>query len=653
MCGIVGLFGWHLPPPAAQALLRRMVDAVAHRGPDAQAVLAEGGVALGHARLSIVDIAGGAQPMRDETGQVAIAFNGEVFNHIELRAALAARGVRCRTHSDTEVILRLYLERGAECVHALNGDFAFAIHDARRGVLLLARDRMGVRPLHYARLPGGRIAFASEAKALLDVPGVTAEPDPVALDQIFTFWAPLPPRTMFRDISELPPGHLLEADADGVRVRRWWRLDFPRAGEEPDIAAPRAAEALRALLTDAVRLRMRADVPVGAYLSGGLDSAIVATLARDAVPGALQTFSLTFDQAEFDESAQQREMAAALGTDHRAIPCGTDDIARLFPRVVRHAERPVLRTAPAPMLLLSGLVRDAGFKVVLTGEGADEMLGGYDIFREAKLRAFCARQPGSRLRPKLFRRLYPWLPALQAQGPAYRDAFFGAGLDRVGDPLFSHLPRFAAGVRARRFHGGGLRAALEGYDPLDDLRASLPADFMRWHPLHRAQYLEATLLLPGYILSAQGDRVAMANAVEGRFPFLDPRVVDFASRLPPRLKLNGLREKHILRESMRGRLPAAIGARAKQPYRAPDAASFFGPTAPGWVAEALSREAVARAGWFDPAAVALLARKCASQARAGAATGFGDNQALVGILSAQLWHREFGARATRPLAATA
>jgi asparagine synthase (glutamine-hydrolysing) len=630
-----------------------MVATVAHRGPDAQDVLAEAGIALGHARLSIVDVAGGAQPMQDETGKVAIAFNGEIFNHVELRAALAARGVRCRTLSDTEVILRLYIERGAECIHALNGDFAFAIHDSRCGRLLLARDRIGVRPLHYARLAPGRIAFASEAKALLEVPGVSAEADPVALDQIFTLWAPLPPRTMFRDISELPPGHLLEADADGVRVRRWWRLDFPRAGEEPEITEARAAEELRALLTDAVRLRMRADVPVGAYLSGGLDSAIVATLARDAAPGALRTFSLTFEQPEFDESAQQRGMAAALGTDHHAIPCGADDIARLFPRLIHHAERPVLRTAPAPMLLLSGLVRDAGFKVVLTGEGADEVFGGYDIFREAKLREFCARQPGSRLRPLLFRRLYPWLPALQAQGPAYRDAFFGAGLDRVGDPLFSHLPRFAAGARARRFHGDGLRAALEGRDPLEELRATLPAEFMRWHPLHRAQYLETTLLLPGYILSAQGDRVAMANAVEGRFPFLDPRVMDFAARLPPRLKLSGLREKHILRKSMRGRLPAAIGARAKQPYRAPDAASFFGPAAPGWVAEALSREAIARSGWFDAAAVAFLARKCAAQARAGAATGFGDNQALVGILSAQLWHREFGTRTARPLVATA
>ena len=646
MCGIVGLFGWSLPPRAEAALLRRMVAAVAHRGPDAQDVLAGGGIALGHARLSIVDIGGGAQPMRDETGQVAIAFNGEVFNHVELRAELAARGLPCRTLSDTEVILRLYLERGAECLTALNGDFAFAIHDARQGRLLLARDRIGVRPLHYATLPGGRLAFASEAKALLEVPGVTAEPDPVALDQIFALWAPLPPRTMFRDIQELPPGHLLEADANGVRVRRWWQLEFPRAGEEPEVAEDDAAEELRALLADAVRLRMRADVPIGAYLSGGLDSAIVATLARDLAPEALRSFSLTFEDPAFDESTEQRAMVAALGTAHRAIACSADDIARSFPDLLRAAERPVLRTAPAPMLRLSRLVRDAGFKVVLTGEGADEVFAGYDLFREAKLRAFCARQPASRARPQLFRRLYPWMPALQAQGPAYLAAAFGVGLDQGEDPLFSHLPRFATGSRARRFYGPALRGALAGQDPLEALRATLPAEFMRWHPLHRAQYLETTHLLPGYILSAQGDRVAMAHAVEGRFPFLDPRVVDFAARLPPRLKLKGLREKHVLRAAFRGRLPAAIGARAKQPYRAPDAACFFGPTAPAWVAEALSRDALRRTGWFDPDAVALLARKAA----AGGVMGFADNQALVGVLSAQLWHAEFAAR---PLAAIA
>ena len=638
MCGIAGLFGRPVPSEPRKALVRRMVDAIVHWGPDDQGVFVRDRVALGHARLSIIDLAGGRQPMVDEAGEVAIAFNGEIFNYVELRDDLARRGVRFRTDSDTEVILRLYQQKGTACVDDLNGDFAFAIWDGRRNRLVLARDRMGVRPLYYAHTQDGQLCFASEVKALLRVPGVAAEADPVALDQVFTLWLPLPPRTMFKGVRELPPAHFLVATPERVEVSRYWRLDFPRRGEEAEAADEDAvAEELRALLADATRIRLRADVPVGAYLSGGLDSSIVSTLARDLASARLRTFSVTFDSPEFDESGQQREMAAALGTEHQSVPCPASDIGAVFPEVIRHVERPILRTAPAPLFRLSGLVRRAGFKVVLTGEGADEILAGYDIFKEAKIRAFCARQPESRLRPLLFRRLYPYLPGLQAQSPAYLRAFFGMALDRAGDPLFSHLPRFATAARTKVFFSDGLRAALAGHDALEALRADLPAEFRHWDPQHQAQYLETAYLLPGYILSAQGDRVAMAHAVEGRFPFLDHRLAEFAARIPPRLKLKGLREKHILRRSMAERLPPAIGGRPKQPYRAPDSECFFGPRAPDYVDEVLSRAAVARAGYFDPPAVEKLVRKC----RTTGAGGFRDNQALVGVLSTQLWHRAF------------
>lgn len=638
MCGIAGLYGRPMPQASTKALIWRMVDAVVHRGPDDQDVLVRDDVALGHARLSIIDVANGHQPMVDETGEVALVFNGEIFNYVELRRDLVARGVRFRTDSDTEVILRLYQERGTACVDALNGDFAFAIADRRLGRLMLARDRIGVRPLYYARTHDGHICFASEIKALLQVPGISAEPDPIGLDQIFTFWLPLPPRTAFRDVQELPPGHLLIATAGRVELRRYWRMEFPRRGEQaPEAKEGAIAEELRDLLTDAIRIRLRADVPVGAYLSGGLDSSVVTMLARDLAPSRLRTFSVTFETPEFDESAHQQEMVAALGTEHQSVHCTAADIGAMFPEVIQHVERPILRTAPAPLYRLSGLVRGAGFKVVLTGEGADEVLAGYDIFKEAKIRAFCARQPNSRRRPLLFRRLYPYLPGLQAQNPAYLRAFFGAGLDRIGDPLFSHLPRFETAARAKLLFSDGLRADTAGYDALAELRDSLPDEFAFWDPLHQAQYLETAFLLPGYILSAQGDRVAMAHAVEARFPYLDHRLVEFAARIPPRMKLKGLREKHILRRSMEGRLPAAINRRPKQPYRAPDGQSFFGPKAPDYVHEALSRRAVTEAGYFDPPAVERLARKCAVQG----SLGFRDSQALVGVLSAQLWHRAF------------
>jgi asparagine synthase (glutamine-hydrolysing) len=274
---------------------------------------------------------------------------------------------------------------------------------------------------------------------------------------------------------------------------------------------------------------------------------------------------------------------------------------------------------------------------VLTGEGADEVFAGYDIFKEAKLRRFCARQPHSRLRPLLFRRLYPYLPGLQAQSPKYLEAFFGAGLGALDDPLFSHLPRVRTTAAAKGLFSGDLRAALAGYDALTDLRDGLPPEFARWHPLSQAQYLETAYLLPGYILSSQGDRVAMAHAVEGRFPFLDHRVVELGARIPPSLKISGLREKHILRKSAELLLPDGIVNRTKQPYRAPDSQSFSGPDCPDYVARRLAPADLAAAGYFDPRPVERLAAKC----RNGKFIGFRDNMAFVGVLSTQLWHREF------------
>ncbi len=639
MCGIAGYFGTPdatLPP---RLLLRRMTDAIVHRGPDASGVFVGDGAGLGHARLSIIDLATGQQPMSNADGTVWLSFNGEIFNYVELRHDLIARGHRFRTDSDTEVILHLYEERGADCVDAFNGDFAFALWDSRTRRFMLARDRMGVRPLYYA-IDRGCLYFASEAKALMEVPGITAELDPIGLDQIFTFWFPLAPRTPFRNILELPPAHLLVGESGRFAVRPYWRLAYPEIGDDGALdrrGEARIAEELEALLLDATRIRLRSDVPVGAYLSGGLDSSIITAAVGKLAPERLRTFSVTFDTPEFDESAYQQEMVRALGTEHDRIACTPADIAEVFPAVIRHAERPILRTAPAPLIMLSDLVHRSGYKVVLTGEGADEVFAGYDIFKEAKLRRFCARQPQSRFRPLLFRRLYPYLPGLQGQSQKYLEAFFASGLGETGDPLFSHAPRFRTTAGAKKFFSAELRRALDGYDAVAELRDSLPAEFARWHPLSQAQYLETAHLLPGYILSSQGDRVAMAHAVEGRFPFLDHRVVEFAARIPPSLKIRGLREKHILRQSARDLVPGSIGNRPKQPYRAPDSQSFFGAGAPAYVAASLAGPAIAGAGYFDPRAVDKLAAKC----RANSFVGFRDNMALVGVLSTQLWHRQF------------
>jgi asparagine synthase (glutamine-hydrolysing) len=634
MCGIAGYCGNGVRIGDAESLLRRMADAVAHRGPDAAGLLAVPGAGLAHRRLSIIGLADGQQPMSNAAGSLHVSFNGEIFNFVELRADLMARGHRFRTGSDTEVLLHLYQEFGADLVTRLNGDFAFALWDQRERVMLLARDRMGVRPLFYAA-SGKTLYFASEVKALLQVPGVETRIDHQVLDQIFTLWAPIAPQTMFAGIAELPPGHIALVRSGDVRVRPYWKLDFPDSGTTDRRSEGDVADELRELLADATRIRMRADVPVGSYLSGGLDSSIITALAAGQAPERLNTFSLTFDSAEHDESGFQQEMTAALRTKHAAVACGPGDIAGVFSDVIWHSERPIIRTAPAPMLMLSRLVRQKGIKVVLTGEGADELFAGYDIFKEARVRRFVARQPGSRLRPQLFRKLYPYLPGLRDQTPAYLSAFFGAETE-FDDPLFSHQPRFRGTAATKMFFSADLRTSLAGYDAAADLASRLPERFSRWHPLHQAQYLETRFLLPGYILSSQGDRMAMANGVEGRFPFLDHRLVEFAARVPVGMTLKGLKEKYILRQATKDLVPPAVGGRTKQPYRAPDSQSFTGGMAP-YATELLSSPAIARTGLFNPASVSKLAAKCLGVG----ASGFRDNAAFVGILSTQVWDQHF------------
>ncbi|QPC89083.1 asparagine synthase (glutamine-hydrolyzing) (plasmid) [Mesorhizobium sp. NBSH29] len=634
MCGITGFLGSTVSTDAAAPLLKSMTVALCHRGPDEKGVYTAPGVGLGHARLSVVGLADGKQPMAAANGDLVISYNGEVFNYVELRERLQARGRRFLTTSDTEVILHLYDEMGTACLDELNGDFAFALWDARRQNLWLARDRIGVRPLYYTEIRG-TLFFASEIKAFMAAPGFAAELDPVALDQIFTLWAPIAPRTAFKGVRELPPGHMMIAQGSSRTVSQWWRMEFPRDGEFKTPERP--VEQLGELLEDATRIRLRADVPVGAYLSGGLDSSLITALAARVAPGRLETFSVGFRSPEHDESLWQAEVAEKLGVQNHQVRCGEDEIAAEFPTIIAHTECPVLRTAPAPLYQLASIVRANGMKVVLTGEGADEIFAGYDIFQEAAVRRFCARQPGSTRRPLLFRRLYPYLPQLQHQSVDYLARFFSTGGDGLTDPLFSHRPRMRSTAAAKLFYSPDLKYTLGDYDAAADLAAQLPGDFRRWHPLNQAQYLEARFLLPGYILSSQGDRVMMAHGVEGRFPFLDHRVIAFAAGLQPELKMRGLREKFILKEAARGLVPDTVVNRPKQPFRAPDSQAFSTPAARASTETVLSEGALAETGLFNSAMVERLKVKAIN----GRATSFKDNTAFMGILSAQLWHKVF------------
>ena len=555
-----------------------MAGQLLHRGPDGDGFYIAGEIGLAHRRLSIIDLEGGAQPIGNEDDSVQVILNGEIFNYIELRADLEARGHRFRTRTDTEVLVHLYEEHGTDFVEHLNGQFALALWDARRRRLVLVRDRAGILPLYLAETPE-RLLFASEVKAILPLHG-SPRLDPVALDQIMTFWAPVSPRTLFQGIRELPPGHMLVVEEGRVEERTYWDWAFPTSPDAYSHETPeRLAEELRALLVDATRLRLRADVPVGAYLSGGLDSSALVALIHRHSDADLRTFSIGFESDALDESSYQRMLIEHLEVDNRSVVCARGDIAEHFVDTVRHAETAVLRTAPTPMKILSALVRAEGTKVVMTGEGADEVLGGYDLFKEAKVRRFWSRQPASRWRPLLLQRLYPYLDLGSDAAHPYLKDFFGVGLDTPDSPLFAHLPRWETTARAKAFFSEGLAGALTA-SALETIEATVPAAAAAWHPFNRGQFVEAKSLMGGYLLSSQGDRMLMANSVEGRFPYLDHRVIEFANRLPPNLKMKVLDEKHLLKRAMDGYVPRAIRNRHKQPYRAPDAEAFFTPGSP-------------------------------------------------------------------------
>ncbi len=630
MCGIAGVLNLRTSDPIAEGTIRRMLAMIRHRGPDQFGIYLDEEVGLGSARLSIIDLSTGQQPIANEDETLWIVFNGEIFNYVELRPELEARGHRFKTTSDTEVLLHLYEEFGPECLSRLNGQFAFAIWNTRDRSLFLARDRAGIRPLFYTQAKGALI-FGSEIKALLGDPRVEAKIDPLALDEVFTYWSPLSPHSVFQGISQVPPGHYLIARNGEISLKRYWQVNYPGATEPAK--AEDSLEELRSLLIDATRIRLRADVPVGAYLSGGLDSSITASIIRKYTSNRLDTFSISFSDPRFDESEFQRKMADFLGTSHQVVYTTHEDIGRVFPDVIWHTEAPVTRTAPAPMFLLSELVRKNGFKVVLTGEGADEFLAGYDIFKEAAVRRFWARQPNSKSRPRLLSRLYPDVFGASGTNESYLQAFFADGLTDVNNPAYSHAIRWRNNLRNRRFFSAEVKSLLRK----SAAEVDYPEGFMSWAPLERSQYLECTIFLPQYLLSSQGDRVGMAHSVEGRFPFLDYRVMEFCNRLHPSLKLRGLTEKYLLKKLGRELVPAEIANRLKRPYRAPIHRCFFGAAQPEYVREMLSPEPIKAAGFFHAPAVSQLTSKI----ERGQALGETDDMALVGILSTQIVQEKF------------
>ncbi len=636
MCGIAGIFNLSNDSRLrCSDTLEAMAAQMAHRGPDGSGFYNDDHLGFAHTRLSIIDLESGDQPIHNEDKTIWVIFNGEIFNYIELKSELVARGHRFYTKSDTEVIVHLYEESGEDFVTQLNGQFAIALWDSRAQRLLLLRDRPGIAPLFYS-IQSGRLLFASEVKAMLPAFDEAPRLSITALDQLMTFWAPASPATIFEGVYEVPPGELLIAENGTVRTRKYWDWSFAEDGAYRQEDEQTLAEELHDLLVDATRIRLRSDVPVGAYLSGGLDSSVLTSLIHHFGGVPLRTFSIGFDDAGLDETAYQEELIAHLGADHSRVHCAQNQVGEEFPTTIWHTESPVLRTAPVPMRLLSRLVRQQNYKVVLTGEGADEVLGGYDIFKESKIRQFWARHPDSKLRPLLLKRLYPYLDISPGRAQAYLQSFFGQGLDTPDLPYFSHLPRFNTTAKCKDFFSNDLKERLNG-DTYEALETLLPRHLTRWHPFNRSQYIETKTLMSGYLLSSQGDRMLLANSVEGRFPFLDHRVMEFAGGLHPRLKMKVLVEKYLLKRAAGKYLPKRIVQRYKQPYRAPDIPAFFGDETPEYVHELLSRQKISEYGYFDANRVEMLKKKIEK----GRAIGYKDNMSLVGILSTQLWHYHF------------
>jgi asparagine synthase (glutamine-hydrolysing) len=633
MCGICGIIDYK-GKTNSQANVESMLKSISYRGPDESGVYVSPCATLGNVRLSIIDIGGGQQPLSDISGRYWIVFNGEIFNYKELRIDLENKGTIFRTMSDTEVLVQLYAVYGKKCLSMLNGQFSVAIWDNQKEELFIARDRVGIRPLFY-HLEDGVLTLASEIKAIFRNTRITRELSPENLSQVYTFWTTITPDTPYRGINELPPGHCALFNRSGLKIERFWDLRFDRINQ--NISLEEAMDQFHELFSDAVRIRLRADVEVAAYLSGGIDSSATVAYIKKIEPGILNTFSIGFDEKDFDESSYQTEAARYFDTNHKSMVCTSKDIAESFPKVIWHSETPILRTAPAPMFLLSRLVSNNNIKVVVTGEGSDEILGGYDIFKEAKIKRFWASQPNSKIRPLLLTRLYPYLSQMRDVNPNILKMFYGYKLEDVTNPFYSHLLRFNNSNHIKKHFSQKMSSQLRDYSVLNILEKSLPDNFDSWDQLGKSQWLETTVFMSGYLLSSQGDRMAMANSVEGRYPFLDYRVIEFCSTLPDEFKLNGLNEKFLLKKLLKGRIPDSILRRPKQAYRAPIKSVFLDKDAPEYVKTMLSESFTKKAGIFDFQSISSVIRKMQTS---GVISEI-DNMILTSVVSTHLIHYQF------------
>jgi asparagine synthase (glutamine-hydrolysing) len=639
MCGIVALFS--AAGPVSRDALVRATQALHHRGPDGRGlwIAPHGGVGLGHTRLAIIDLSTGDQPIANEDDSIHAVVNGELYDFERIRRELQARGHRLRTRSDSEIVVHLYEELGEGCLEQLRGEFAFALWDDRRRVLFAARDRFGIKPLYYARV-GDTLHLASEAKALFAA-GVTARWDHETVYQDLVALSDAS-RTMFDGVYQVPPGHFLRATVDRIEVVPYWELAFPTA-ERPARTGSEIehVERFRDALLEAIRLRLRADVPVGVYLSGGLDSCAVLGMASALGGGPLEAFTIAFDDpsSAYDESPQAEEMAERAGARCHVLHVSEDLLAAHFADAIAQSETIASNLHAPAKYLLSRKVRDAGLKAVLTGDGADELLGGYAWFRADAARDSGADEAGRRAQ----------LTALQAANRHY-GAFAapaGAALSTESfERALGYVPTFVrsraiAGKRAHALLSPAFADALGGRDPyqrfLDGLSPTATTNAMPVDSMHQSMRLWMKSYFPNKLLSYLGDRSEMAHSVEGRVPFLDHPLAELVASMPVAMKVRGTTEKYVLREAAEPFVTGAAYARPKHPFIAP--LELRGRMRE-LIFDTLRPSRVARLPFFDPAAVARFLQHEPAAADVDERTGYFAT--LIILTSVCVLHERYG-----------
>jgi asparagine synthase (glutamine-hydrolysing) len=628
MCGIAGAIDMRGRREFAAARLLAMTAAIAHRGPDDEQIHIEPGVALGARRLSIVDLAGGRQPVSNEDGSVWVTQNGELFEYPELQQALLARGHKLATRCDTELWAHLYEDHGEGFFEKARGQFAVAVWDRKERTLILGRDRVGICPLYYAQADGW-LLWGSEIKALLASRMIDTAADPKGVDLFFNTFCAGTSRTFFEGIKSIPPGHYLRVRDGRIELRKYWDLDFPDAGDERRLDDPTPLiDELEGLMRQSVERRLRGDVPVVSYISGGLDSTVVLGLSSRERGYAVPSFTIGLDRAGPDERSQAAESARALGSDLVTITMNRSDIVAAYPELIRSAEGPVMDSSAACLMRLARAVHSNGYKVVLTGEGADEALAGYAWFKTEKIRNLLSVGPVV----SLLKGARSLTLASIGGGSAHRATLLGIKGKRTAQ---QDIYDFMGQARSLVYNQDMWRL-LEGYSAYDDL--DLPNDrFSRWHPLNQSLYVGYKVMLAGLLLLGKGDRVAMNSSVETRYPLLDDDVISFCASIAPEYKLHGMTDKWLLRRVAARTLPARIANRRKTMFRASRSDAFFDRDRPAWIDQLLSPESLRATGWFDPAAIA---RERAAQMRFPRITPrrLIMDLSLTCVIATQLWH---------------